>query len=336
MNDKSKQQARILITARSVANSPAALDLMRQAGHEVIIETTPSPIDPQWLADKARDVDALVFAMEPIQASLLDNATRLKLIARPGVGYDTVDLACATRNGIIVTVAAGTNDQTVADFTFALMLEAMRGASISAADVKKGGWERFTGADLWRKKIAIVGLGRIGKGVVRRAKGFEMEVMVVARTPDLEFGQQHGIRFVSFDEALAQADILSLHAPLTPQTENLIDAAALAKMKRGAYLINTSRGGLVDEHALADAVRRGHLAGAAVDVLREQGAGSRSHLIGVPGIIVTPHIATFTRESTERVAMSVARSVLAVLDGKRPEHVVNPEVFLHPEASLLN
>jgi phosphoglycerate dehydrogenase-like enzyme len=126
---------------------------------------------------------------------------------------------------------------------------------------------------------------------------------------------------------LREADFLSLHAPLTAETENLIDASALAAMKRGAYLINTSRGGLVDEAALAAAVRSGHLAGAAVDVLRTQGADSPSPLVGVPGIIVTPHMASFSKDAMERVALSVARSVIAALKGERPPGLVNPEAW---------
>jgi phosphoglycerate dehydrogenase-like enzyme len=152
-----------------------------------------------------------------------------------------------------------------------------------------------------------------------------MRVLAVSASRDEAFAAEHGIAFASLDEALEQADFVSLHAPLTPRTENLIDAAALRRMKRGAYLINTSRGGLVDEAALAEAVRSGHLAGAAVDVLRAQGAGTASPLVGVPGILVTPHMAAFSREASERVALSVATSVIAALRGEEPPGLVNPE-----------
>lgn len=323
----SARPGKVLVTAKSVAQSANALNVIKQAGHEVIVLTTPLPVDEQWLVEQVCDVDALVFTMEPMNARVLDAAMRLKVIARPGVGYDNVDLDAATRNGVIVTVAAGTNHQSVADFTFGLLLAATRGIPKAAESVRQQGWERVTGTEVWNKKIAIIGLGRIGKEVARRARGFDMEVVVVTRNPDHEFARQHGIRYVSSEEALREADFVSLHAPLTPDTENLIDARAIARMKPGAYLINTSRGGLVDEQALADGVRSGHLAGAAVDVLRVEGAGSPSPLIGVPGIIVTPHMATFTRESIERVSMSVARSVVTALQGGRPEHVVNPAVF---------
>jgi len=315
-----------LITAKSVSGSAGALALLREAGVEAVLETTPLPWNEAWLIEQARDVEALVFAMEPVSARLLEAAGRLKVIARPGVGYDTVDLAAATRHGVAVTVAAGCNDQSVADFTFGLLLAATRGIVPAVESVRARGWERSTGTEAWRKTLAIVGLGRIGRGVARRARGFDMRVLAVSRTRDEAFAAAHGIEYASFEQAIAEADFVSLHVPLTPETENLIDARALARMKRGAWLINTSRGGLVDEQALADAVKSGHLAGAAVDVLRVQGAASPSPLIGVPGILVTPHMATFTRESMERVALAVAQSVVAALKGERPPGIVNPEV----------
>jgi phosphoglycerate dehydrogenase-like enzyme len=318
---------KVLVTAKSVSGCEAAVRLMRDAGCEVVIETTPLPFDEAWLIERTRDAAGIVFAMEPVSSRLIEAATALKIIARPGVGHDSVDVAAATRRGIPVTIAAGTNDQSVADFTLGLLLMSTRGLMEGALSVQRHGWERRTGTEVWRKTLAIVGLGRIGQGVARRARGFDMRVLVVSRGRDEAFAAAHGIEYVTLEQALRQADFVSLHAPLTAETENLIDAAALAAMKRGAYLINTSRGGLVDEAALAAAVRAGHLAGAAVDVLRTQGAKSPSPLIGVPGIIVTPHMATFSREAMERVAMSAARSVVAALTGARPSVLVNPEVY---------
>lgn len=318
---------KVLITAKSVLSSAEALALLREAGVDVVARATPEPFDERWLIEQARDASALVFAMEPVSARLLDAAEHLKIIARPGVGYDTVDIAAATRRGIAVTVAAGTNDASVADFTFGLLLAAARGIVPAVESVRAHGWERFTGTEVWRKTLAIVGLGRIGRGVAQRARGFEMRVLAVSRQRDEAFAAAHGIEYASFDDALAQADFVSLHAPLTAETRHCIDARALARMKPGAFLINTSRGGLVDEAALVDAVRRGHLAGAAVDVLCELGANSPSPLIGVPGILVTPHMATFSRESMRRVALAVAGSVIAALKGERPAGLVNPDVW---------
>lgn len=318
---------KVLVTAKSVASSTEALALLRDAGVEPILRSPPVPLEERWLIEQVRDVDALVFAMEPVSARLLDAAKHLKIIARPGVGYDTVDIAEATRRGVAVTVAVGANDASVADFTLGLLLAATRGIVPAVESVRAHGWERFTGTEVWRKTLAVVGLGRIGRGVAQRARGFEMRVLAVSRHRDAAFAAANGIEYADLDDALAQADFISLHAPLTPETRNLIDAQALARMKRGAFLINTSRGALVDERALADAVRSGHLAGAAADVLCVQGANSPSPLIGVPGILVTPHMATFSRESMQRVALSVAGSVIAALKGERPAGLVNPEAW---------
>ena len=321
---------KVLVTAGSVAGSAAALRAMRDAGCELLVQNTPSPLDEAWLLTQVRDVDGLIVAMEPLTRRVLDAAPRLRVIARPGVGHDTIDVAAATQRGIAGTIAAGANDQSVADFTIGLLLASARGIADAAASVQRHGWERTVGTEVWRKTLAVVGLGRIGMNVARRARGFDMRVLAVARHPDQDFAAQHGVEFVTMERALAQADFVSLHLPLTPDTENLIDEHALASMKRGAYLINTSRGGLVDEAALAMAVRRGHLAGAAVDVLRVQGERSPSVLIGVPGILVTPHMASFSRESMERVAMSAAQSIVAVLKGERPAGLVNPEAYADP------
>jgi D-3-phosphoglycerate dehydrogenase len=277
--------------------------------------------------EQIRDVDALVFGMEPVTERLLGAAHRLKIIARPGVGYDTVDLAAASANKIAVTIAAGANNESVSDFVLGLMLASSRGIVGAVENVRQKRWDRVTGTEVWNKTIAIVGLGRIGKGVAKRARGFDMRVLAVETYRDEQFAAQYGVEFVTLEEALAQADFVSLHTPLTPETADMINARTIALMKPGAYLINTARGGLIDEDALAEAVRSGHLAGAGVDVLKVQGAHSTSPLLSTPGILVTPHMATYSRESQERVALSVAHSVVTALKGERPPNVVNPEIY---------
>jgi phosphoglycerate dehydrogenase-like enzyme len=318
---------KVLITAKSVSSSAAALQYLADAGCAVELKTPPSPVDEPWLIEQSRDVAALVFAMEPVTERLLDQASKLRIIARPGVGYDTVDIAAATRRKIPVTIAAGTTDQSVADFTMGLLLQAARGIVDAAVATQQRRWERVIGTEVWCKTLAIVGLGRIGRAVVKRARGFDMRVLAVAPRPDREFAAAHGVEFVSLEEALRQADFLSLHAPLTPETQNLINERRLRLMKPGSYLINTSRGGLVDEDALAMAISEGRLAGAAVDVLREQGPHTCSPLIGLSRVIVTPHMASFAREAIERVALSVAQNIVAVLHGERPANVVNPAIY---------
>jgi phosphoglycerate dehydrogenase-like enzyme len=316
----------VLITAKSVASCEPAVRALREAGCTVRVANTPVPYDEVQIASQLADVDALVFALEPTSRRVIEAAPRLKIIARPGVGYDTVDLVACTERRIPVTVAPA-NDQSVADLTLGLMLDVARGITTAANGVQQHGWERVTGTEVWRKTLTLIGMGRIGKGVAQRARGFDMRVLAVDSYHDRVFAAHHGIEYVDLERGLREADFVSLHAPLTAATEALINAQRIAWMKPGAFIINTARGGLIDEAALAAAVRSGRLAGAAVDVLRQQGANSPSALIGVPGIIVTPHMATFSAEAMTRVAMMVAQSVITALAGGRPESVVNPAVY---------
>ena len=317
---------KVLITAKSVSASPASLQFLRDAGCVVEVKNTPVPLDEAWLIEQARDVDALSFAMEPVSSCLIDAASRLKVIARPGVGYDTVDLAACTRRGIAVTISP-VNDQSVSDFAMGLLLAAARNIVPAVHGVQQHGWERFSGTEVWNKTLTIIGLGRIGRGLAKRARGFDMRVLAVSNSRDEAFAAAHGIEYVDLETGLREGDFVSLSAPLTAATQNLINADRLAMMKKGAFLINTARGGLIDVAALAQAVISKHLAGAAVDVLCQQGANSPSPLIAVPGILVTPHMATFSHEAVERVAMATVRAIVAALRGERPQFVVNPEIY---------
>lgn len=318
---------KVLITAKSVSSSPGAMELLERAGCEVEVATSPAMDDEAWLIEHSRDKSGLVFTMERTTRSVIEAAPGLKVIARPGVGYDTVDIDACTRRGVVVTIAAGQNDQSVADFTMGLIVAVARHILDAANACSEHRWQRFTGTEVWNKTLTIVGLGRIGKGVAQRARGFDMNVLAVTEPGDEEFAARHGIRIVDRETGLREADFLSLHVPLLLSTRRMIDARAISMMKPGAILINAARGGLLDEQAVADAVKSGRLGGAAVDVLEVQGENSPSPLIGVPGIIVTPHMATYAREAQARVAASVAESVVTALQGGRPAHVVNPEVF---------
>lgn len=318
---------RVLITAKSVSSSKAAMHLLLDAGCDVeILDSTP-PFDEDLLIRHSRDKNALIFTMEPTTARLIDAATELSVIARPGVGFDTVDIGACNRRGVAVTVAAGCNDQSVADFAMGLLIMAARQIAAAAQATQERKWERYVGSEVWGKTLTIIGLGRIGKNLARRARGFDMRVLAVTRSGSNNFAAQHGIEVVDLETGLQEADFVSLHTPLTPATVKLMNERTIGLMKPGAFLINTARGDIVDETALAAAVRSGQLGGAAVDVLKTQGAGTPSELIGIPGIIVTPHMATFASEAMARVAVSAANSVVKVLRGERPENIVNPEIY---------
>jgi phosphoglycerate dehydrogenase-like enzyme len=318
---------RVLITAKSVSSSPEAMSLLQDAGCDVKVLNSSPPFDERSLIEHSRDKQALIFTMEPTTSRLIDAATDLKVISRPGVGFDTVDIEACNRRGVAVTIAAGCNDQSVADFAMGLLIMNARRIMDGARACQERKWERYAGTEVWRKTLTIVGLGRIGKNMALRARGFDMRVLAVTNPGNEDFAARHGIDIVDLETGLRAADFVSLHVPLTSTTRNLMNERTIGLMKPGAFLINTARGGIVDENALAAAVSSGHLSGAAVDVLQTQGPDSPSKLIGIPGIIVTPHMATFAREAMARVAVSAANSVVSVLRGERPENVVNPEIY---------
>ena len=319
---------RVLITAKSVMSSAGALNIMREAGCDLVILNSPIPFEEEWVIEQMEkyNPDAIIFTMEPTSRAVLEAAPNLKIVGRPAVGYDTVDInACNQRK--IPVATSPVNDASVADFAFGLLLDVARRIGFVANSVQQGGWEKPVGTEVWNKTIAIIGLGRIGKGVARRARGFDMRVLAVDDYQDQEFAETNGLNYVDLDTALAEADFISLHAPLLDDTRDMINAASIAKMKPGAYIINTARAGLIDEEALAEAVKSGHLGGAAVDVIKQPGAGTSSPLVNVPNILVTTHIATYSKEAIERVAQRVAENVVATLQGSRPQGVVNPEIY---------
>jgi D-3-phosphoglycerate dehydrogenase / 2-oxoglutarate reductase len=239
---------------------PQGADKLRAAGFEVEIVGAPDKAD---MAAKVADADAIIARTAPIPASLVDAAKRLRIVARYGVGYDNIDVSALTRRGIPLATIGDVNAVPVAEQTFALLLALAKRLIAYDRDARNGGWvirESLTAWELAGKTLAIVGLGRIGRQVARRARAFDMRVIAVdPAVSDAAMATQGVTRVATLGEALAIADIVTLHLPLSPETRNLIGADALATMKRGSVLINCARGGIVDESALAASLRIGHL-----------------------------------------------------------------------------
>lgn len=318
---------KVIVTARAFSISPEPMKYLVESNCDVELKPTAAGVSEDWLVEQCSEADALIAGMEVITARVIDSAPRLRVIARTGVGYDTVDVDAATRRGVAVCNTRGANDQAVADFTMGLVLMAARRVLDGVDSCRRGGWDRVVGVEVWGKTLSIVGLGRIGKAVAQRARGFEMRVLAVDVVRDEEFASRYGIEYVSLEQALREGDFISLNAPHTPETEGIINERTIALMKPTAFLVNTARGGLVDEEALAAAVRTNRIAGAAVDVLREEGANSSSPLLRVPGIIVTPHMAAYSYEAMERMALVAAQNVVAVLKGGRAPNAVNLAIY---------
>ena len=260
--------------------------------------------------------------MVKIDEEILRALPRLKVIAVHGVGVNHIDLKTAEELGIAVCNAPGGNARSVAEFTMGLLFALAR--QIPQADrlVKQGGWGPVVGCRLGGRTLGIVGLGQIGKEVAVLAGCLGMKLLACGRTQDREFTTRHGIAWVSLEELLAASDFVSLHLPGTPETKGLIQAPQLAQMKRGAYLLNLGRGELINEDDLLASLESGHLAGAALDVFRQEPVGD-SPLAKLPQVIATPHNASFTVETAYEVGFVCVRNLAAVLEGRMPPNLVN-------------
>jgi len=295
------------------------MELLARSGWEV---SAPAAADlPAALAE----ADALVVrSATRVTAELLAAAPRLRVVGRAGAGVDNIDVEACTRRGILVMNTPGSNAVSVAEHTFALLLSLARLVPRLDASVHAGRWEKggVMGSELRGKTLGLVGLGRVGFAVAQRAHSFEMRVLAFDPYVSPEVAREEDVEMVSFDDLLARADCVSLHASLGPGTEKLMNAASLAKMKRGAWLINTARGEMVDEPALAEALRSGRLAGAALDVFAVEPPAS-SPLTSLPNVVATPHVAGSTVEAQEEVGVLIAEEVYDYLQSGVLRNSVN-------------
>jgi phosphoglycerate dehydrogenase-like enzyme len=273
-----------------------------------------------------RAVGAIV-STDPFDASVIANSPALRVIARVGVGVDSIDLDAATAHGVAVTVTPGANEGTVADHTVALMLAAVRRISEHDAAVRRGEWNRTGEHAAWLLSggtVGLIGFGHIGRIVAERLRGFDVRVLV----NDPIEPRDHAVEAVALDTLLAAADVVSLHVPLLRTTRGLIGARELALMRPGAILVNTARGGVVDEAALVDALEHGRLRAAALDVFADEPpVGSR--LLSLPNVVLSPHVAGLSIRSVSEMSRSATSSVIDVLRGRPPAHLANPEVLAH-------
>ena len=301
------------------------LDLLAGKAEVVLAPDTTKATALRLIADCAA---VLARATTIFDAEVIAAAPNLRVIARTGVGYNNVDLAaCAARN-IPVCIAPGTNNETVAEQTLAMILALAKQVVHQDRAVRQGQWlERFSPRqmDVQGKTVALVGLGAIGRAVAVRCRAFGMHVL--AFDPFFR-GELTGVEFSDdLDELFRRADFLSLHCPATKETTDMVNARTLALMKPSAYLINTSRGDLVVEQDLADALHRGVVAGAAVDTFRAEPVRAGDPLLDCPNLILSPHLAGSTVESNERLATTAARAIVDVLEGRRPNHIVNEKLL---------
>ena len=323
---------KVIITARYFAVDPEPLEVLR--AHDCTLVHT----DIDWTlgdgnvtetraVELLRDVDGAIISSMPLTDAVLAQVPSLRVVAVRGVGYDSVDVEAATRRGIPVLVAPGFTES-VADYTFGLMLGVARQVAQADRMVRAGRWEVLVSTNICGKTLGIIGLGRIGKAVARRARGFDMPILATDVVRDEAFAQQYGVTYVALEELLQHADIVSINAPLSHGTQHLIDAHALGLMRPTAFLINTARGGLVDEAALAAALRAGKLAGAGLDVFHDEPL-HQNPFHGLENVVLSPHLAAYSREGLRETGVLAAQGVVAVLEGRRPDAavLVNPAVY---------
>ncbi len=302
--------------------APEGVAILREAGLEVVEQTD---LSPDELREALRDCDALIVRSgTQVTAYALAEAERLKVIGRAGAGVDNIDLDSATRRGILVMNTPGGNTVSACELTLAMMLALARRLPQATARVKAGEWPRreFRGTELQGKRLGIIGLGRIGTEVARRAQAFGMDIVAFDPFVTQELARRLEVKLVQLDELLATSDIITIHTPGSDDTDGLIGAEAFAAMKDGVLLVNCARGSIIDETALADALRSGKVAGAALDVFQSEPPGD-SPLLAFDQVIATPHVGATTVEAQTNVATQIARQVLDVLAGKPPQNALN-------------
>lgn len=316
---------RVVVTQRFFDEASAAF--LESAGCEVVVADL-----PPGQADGGLSHDELVSILAGAQGWIVGHArvTRellaalpeLAVISRRGVGYERVDLEAARHLGRVVTIAAGGNDASVADQAVGMMIAVGRRFREAQANMAGGAWSILMGSDLYRKTVGVIGLGRIGRSVVKRLSGFEAQVLVATPRPDPAYAAQTGVRFVDVPTLLRDSDYVTIHAPLTPATRHLIDAQSLQTMRPGVVIINTARGGLVSDADLLAALTSGRIGGAGLDVFESESDPAlqpvTDALIALPNVVAAPHAGASTREGLDRTNMIAARCVADVLDGRDP------------------
>ena len=322
---------KIFVTRKIPGDS---LEKLKTGGNEVVISDVDRPLTGEELVEKVKGVDGLLCLLtDRIDGDLMDAAgPQLKIISNYAVGFDNIDVKAATDRQIpVCNTPSDEVNEAVAEHTWALILALARRIVEADESIRRTGykgWEPsvFLGNNLVGKTLGIVGLGRIGGMVARRAKGYNMTVLYNKHEPDPEVEKELGLQFAILDDLLAKSDFVSLHVPLTDKTRHMMNRETLAKMKKGAYLVNTARGPVVEEGALVEALRSGQLAGAGLDVFDNE-PNISPELITMQNCVLTPHIASATYEARNKMGEMAVSAILDTFSDKKPQNLVNEEVW---------
>ncbi|MDI9485364.1 MAG: phosphoglycerate dehydrogenase [Bacillota bacterium] len=317
---------KVLITPRTFGSSSSGpADLMRELGYELVFNPYGRILTEEEMAEHIADADGIIVGLDPLNKEVLAKAKNLKVISKYGVGIDNIDLEAATERGIMVANAPGTNNVAVAELAVGLMLDVARRISLCDRMIRSGQWSKQQGFQLQGKTLGLIGTGLIGREVAKRAKGFDMEIICSDLYPDYEWAESIGASYMETGDVLRKADVISLHLPLVKNTYHMISTEQFAMMKETAILINTARGGLVDEAALLEALKNGVIAGAGFDVYEEE-PPLNSPLRELDNMVLTAHIGAHTKEAATAMAYLSVENLRAGLSGSAPKFLCNPEV----------
>jgi D-3-phosphoglycerate dehydrogenase / 2-oxoglutarate reductase len=320
---------RVLITTEAIREVPGKhVDILRAAGNDVGYPAKTVLLTEDDTLEAMQGIVAVLAGGEPYTERVLAGLPQLRVISRNGVGYDRIDVPAATRRGIAVTITPEGNHMAVAEHAMALILAVARNIVPGAVDTRAGHWRRRKSfIPLRDATLGIVGLGRIGRSVAVRAAAFGMRLVACEQFPNLDFARQYNIELVHLDTLLSRSDFISLHAPFTPETREMINRDTLARMKPGSVLVNTARGGLVNEADLLAALTSGHLAGAGLDVLVVEPPPKDHPLLALDSVVVSPHVAALDSRAVEDMAIGAAQNIVDLLGGKWPAaSIINPDV----------
>lgn len=318
------RNCRILVTPTSYGKfNPALKSELENQVAEVTYNTTGKPLSSAQLAVLLPGMDGYIAGLDEIDRHALASADKLQIIARYGVGIDRVDLAAAREKGIIVSNTPGANAASVAELAFGMLLMLARHLPAAMDRLRSGEWPRVQGVTLQGKTVGIIGLGAIGKELAKRLTAFDCQVMAYDPYPDPGFAEEYQVAYSSLDELIGLSDFISLHVPVLPETREMVNDAFLGKMKTGAFIINTSRGEIVDEKALIKALESGKIQGAALDAFSEEPPDPSNPLLSHSKVICTPHLGAQTDGSTNMMGKMALQECLRVLSGRKPHYQVN-------------
>ena len=314
---------KILVTSRSFGQvSEEPIKLLEQNNCSIDFKKESGLYGEEDFLKVIGEYDAVIVGADHMTAKVIEAGKKLKIICKHGAGVDNIDCEKAKEMGIPVTNVPATNSDAVADFAFGLILNIARKISANAFEVKRGKWNKDIGVDVCKKTLGIIGCGAIGRRVAKRGQGFDMRVL--GYDPYVkESANLSNIELVDLETLIKESDFISIHVPLTPDTRNLISSKEMHQMKKGAFIINTARGGIVDENALYQFLTNGHLGGAALDVTEQEPIQSDSPLLKLDNVIITSHIASYSKESLNAVSMACARNIIKIINNETPDNIVN-------------